>query len=533
MKTRKPFFTLNILLIFALLTTAFISPSAAIAQDAEDPFPLTILHTNDVHSHYDPNSEGNGGITRMATIVKQVRAEVDNALLVDAGDQFTGTLYHVQHRGKDTSQLMNFVGYDAMALGNHEFDDGEETLAAFLNAAKFPVVSANIDDSGSATLAEMIEPHAILEVGEEKVGVIGLITPETDILSSPSKETLFDADLVAVAQASVDALTAEGVNKIILLSHCGYQADLEIAQATSGIDVIVGGHTHTLLTNMFSGGEDYYPVIMAGTDGDPVLIVSSGEHLEFLGRLDVEFDADGLLTDWGGDLILISQYIAPEPTTNVMLKFLAKPIEELKGQEIGETAVYLEGDRAVCRYEECNLGSLLADAIRAETGVQIALQNGGGIRSSIEKGKVTLGDVLTVLPFGNLISTFELTGTDVKATLENGVSRVDVDEGTGRFLQVSGLRYTFNASRPVGSRVTQVEVWNEETEAYEALNLSATYTVGANDFMRSGGDGFTVLAENAINPYDFGRPLDQAVADYIAANSPIELESDGRIIIAK
>ncbi len=533
MKIRKQFLTLNILLIFALLTTAFVAPAAALAQDEEEPFPLTIMHTNDVHSHYDPNREGNGGIARMATIVKQVRAEVDNALLVDAGDQFTGTLYHVQHRGKDASQLMNFVGYDAMALGNHEFDDGEETLAAFLTATKFPVVSANIDESNSAVLADMIDPYAILDVGEEKVGVIGLITPETDILSSPSKETLFDSDLVAVAQASVDALTAEGVNKIILLSHCGYQADLEIAQATSGIDVIVGGHTHTFLTNMFTGGEDYYPVILAGTDGDAVLVVSSGEHLEFLGRLDVEFDADGLLTDWDGDLILISQYIAPEPTTNVMLKFLAKPIEELTAKEIGESSVYLDGDRAVCRFEECTMGSLIADAIREETGVQVALQNGGGVRASIEKGIVTLGDVMTVLPFGNLISTMELTGTDLLAALENGVSRVDVDEGTGRFLQVSGLRYTFDASLEVGSRVSDVEIWNAETEAYEALVPSATYTVAANDYMRSGGDGFTVLAENAINPYDFGSPLDQVVADYIAANSPVDIAVEGRITVVE
>jgi 5'-nucleotidase len=531
MKVRKRFPTFSFLLILALLTTAFISPVAA-AQEAE-PFPLTIMHTNDVHSHYDPNSEGNGGITRAAAVVEQIRDEVDNSLLVDAGNQFTGTLYHVQHRGKDTSQLMNFVGYDAMALGNHEFDDGDEVLAAFLDAVRFPVVDANIDFSQSAVLADKVEPYTILEVGGEKIGIFGLITPETGIMSSAGEEVVFDSDLTGVAQATVDALTAEGVNKIILLSHCGYQADLAVAQATSGIDVIVGGHSHTFLTNMFSGGDDYYPVILAGTDGNPVVVVQTGEHLEFLGRLDVEFDAEGILTDWGGDLILLSQYITPEPNTKIMLKMLARPIEAMTQQVIGETAVFLEGDRAVCRFEECNLGNLITDAMRMETGVQVALENGGGIRASIEKGEVTLGQVLTVLPFGNLTSTFELTGSDLQKVLENGVSRVDAEEGTGRFLQVSGLRYTFNASRPVGSRVTKVEVWNEETGQYEALKPAATYTVAANDFMRGGGDGYTVLAENAINPYDFGRPLDQVVADYIKANSPVEIETEGRIIIAK
>jgi 5'-nucleotidase / UDP-sugar diphosphatase len=140
---------------------------------------------------------------------------------------------------------------------------------------------------------------------------------------------------------------------------------------------------------------------------------------------------------------------------------------------------------------------------------------------------------MTVLPFGNLISTFELAGSDLIEVLENGVSRVDVDEGTGRFLQVSGLRYTFDASRPVGSRVSNVEVWNAETETYEALVLSATYTMGANDYMRSGGDGYSVLADNAINPYDFGSPLDQVVADYIATNSPVEVATDGRINVVE
>jgi 5'-nucleotidase len=169
---------------------------------------------------------------------------------------------------------------------------------------------------------------------------------------------------------------------------------------------------------------------------------------------------------------------------------------------------------------------LITDAIREETGVDIAVMNSGGIRADIDEGDITLGEVLTVLPFGNLISTFELTGADVWAMLENGVSQVE--DVAGRFLQVSGLRYSFDLTQAPGSRIVSVDVWQDG--AYVPLDLEATYLLAANDFMRGGGDGYSVLADNAINPYDLGSPLDGVVADYIIANSPVAPEVEGRIV---
>ena len=160
---------------------------------------------------------------------------------------------------------------------------------------------------------------------------------------------------------------------------------------------------------------------------------------------------------------------------------------------------------------------------------KFALQNGGGIRASIDEGEVTLGEVLNVLPFGNLVSTMALSGEDVWAAMENSVSRVDVDEGTGRFLQVAGMRYTFDASQEVGSRIVSIDIWNAETSEYEPLDLEATYTVALNDFIRNGGDAYSMFAENAIDPYDFGRPLDQVLAEYIENNSPVEIGTEDRI----
>lgn len=517
---------------FLIVVLVLLVASVTMAQD--ETFALTIMHTNDVHAHHDPNSNGDGGAARQAAVVNQIRAAVPNSLLIDGGDRFTGTLYHVQYRGQDSAQVMNMVGYNAMTLGNHEFDDGDDTLAAFVDAVNFPVVTANVDFSESPVLAGKINPWTILEVGGQQIGVIGLVTPEAPVISSPGAELVFNSDLVGVTQAAVDELTAQGVNKIILVTHIGLENDRLVAAGVSGVDIIVGGHSHTLLGNAYVASVAEYPVVMESASGEPLVIVQAGEYDTYLGRLDVVFDAAGVLKSWSGDAILLSKYITPDPAVSALLTELSAPIEELKAQPVGDSGVFLVGDRTVCRVEECNLGNLITDAMRAETGSQIAITNGGGIRADIDEGQVTVGEVLTVLPFGNLVSTMELSGADVVAALENGVSSLALEDGkvkrsgaAGRFPQVSGLRYSIDPTKDAGSRIVSVEVW--QADAWVAIDPAAVYTVATNDFMRRGGDGYTVFAENAVNAYDFGRPLDQVLADYITANSPVAPEVEGRI----
>ncbi len=520
--------------LIAVLVLVVLLVGVAGAQDGS--FELTIMHTNDVHGHHEPQRNGDGGAARQATVVNQIRAEVDNHLLLDGGDRFTGTLFHVQYRGQDSVQIMNAIGYDAMALGNHEFDDGSEVLAAFVKGLNFPALSANTDFSEDPLLAGLIEPSVILEVGGEQIGIIGLTTPETAILAKPSEHLVFHYDLINVTQDQVDKLTAEGVDKIVLLTHIGYGADLEVAQGVSGVDVVVGGHTNTFLSNTYSGALGEYPTVVESASGEPVLVVQASTKTVYLGRLDVEFDGDGLVSDWDGDAILLSRYISPDPDISDLIAGLAEPIAELRAKAVGETAMALTGTSPrLCRIEECLLGNVISDAVLEDTGVDIVFQNGGGIRADIDEGEVTLGEVLTVLPFGNLISTFELSGADVIAVLENSVSRIELDDNnnplvdgaSGRFMQVAGLRYTFDATQEVGSRIVSVDVMQDGE--YVALDAEAIYSVATNDFVRAGGDGYSVLAENAINPYDQGRPLDQVVADYIAANSPISAMLEGRI----
>ena len=237
-----------------------------------------------------------------------------------------------------------------------------------------------------------------------------------------------------------------------------------------------------------------------------------------------------MVTRASGDVILLSQYITPHEDMDALVEELRTPLAGLLVQPVGETTVALDNEGSLCRFEECAIGNLIADAIRLETGAQIAVMNGGGIRASIDEGEITLGEVITVLPFGNLVSTFDLQGRYVWDMLENSVSRWNSPEGgTGRFLQVSGLRFTWDLNQEVGSRIVSVEVWNEARGEYAPLDPDAVYSVAANNFMRDGGDQYTMLAENAIDPYDYGRPLDVVVAEYIEANSPVAPQLEGRI----
>jgi 5'-nucleotidase len=538
--------TLKVVVVLLLMAMLFIAiPAAAQEGSAPGEFTLTILHTNDVHGRVDEFDAGGntcdeeeqaeaacfGGAARRQTVINQVKAEAPNAILLDAGDQFQGTLFYNQYKGAEAQEMMNLLGYQAMAVGNHEFDDGPGNLGSFIRGVKFPVLSANIDASAEPELAGLILPYTVLDVNGEKVGVIGFTTEETGILSRPGPNVKFNNTEESV-QKAVDELTAQGVNKIIGLSHAGIGRDREIAAAVTGLDVIVGGHTHTYLSNTDEKAEGPYPVVVDGPDGSPVLIVTDATQAKSLGRLDVTFDANGVAASHTGNPILLDNSVAKDEAVQARVEALAGPVKALMENVVGSAAVDLDGERASCRFGECNMGNLVADAMLWKTagqGIQMAITNGGGIRASIPAGDVTVGDVLTVLPFGNLIATADLTGADVVEALENGVSRAEnpENEGTGRFPQVSGLKFTWDPNQPVGSRVSNVEVKGADG-SFSPIDLAATYKVATLDFMRQGGDGYETFV-NATNAYDFGDSLDQAVQAYIKLNSPVAPAVEGRI----
>ncbi len=515
-----------------LSTTAFVM----IAGVAQADYALTILHTNDFHDRYEPitkydntcapedNAKGEcfGGSGRLVTALADARARNPNSILVDGGDQFQGTLFYTYYKGTMTAEFMNTLGYDAMTVGNHEFDDGPEVLAAFVAAVKFPVLMSNADISGEAMLAGKIAKSVVIERGGQKIGLIGLTPQDTDELASPGPKVIF-TDPVGAVQGEVDALTAAGVNKIIVLSHSGYKVDQRVAAGTTGVDVIVGGHTNTYLSNSGEDAEGPYPT-MVGTTA----IVSAYAYGKFLGELNVVFDDAGDIVTATGEPLIMDAAVAEDAPTLARIAELGKPLEAIKTRVVAEAAGALDGSRETCRAAECAMGTLIAEAMLDRVkgqGVTIALQNGGGIRASIEAGPVTMGEVLTVLPFQNTLSTFQVDGATLVSALENGVSQLE--EGAGRFLQVAGMKYSFDPARPPGSRISDVQVL-VGGDAWAPIDAATTYSVVSNNYVRTGGDGFKMFT-TAANAYDFGPDLADVTAAYMAKTGPVAPVLDGRI----
>lgn len=536
---------------------------------------LLLMHVNDVHSHLDE-------LAKVATLVEQIRAENPNALFLHAGDQFLGTLYFTVHKGLADAEILKLVGVSAMALGNHEFDEGPTGLARFADIVDFPLLCANCDVSGEPLLAGKIKPYVVLDVEGRKVGIIGVITPDTSWSSNPGPNVTF-TDPIAAVRAAVSDLSARGVSVIVVLSHLGWDNDLALARSISGIDIVVGGHSHTLpaeyptvierkLLNVntatqaelealpgigptiakriiewretkgpFQKVEDLLQVSGIGAarlaairdlvtvSDEPVrtLVVQAGEYAQYLGRLSVTFDEAGNVVAWEGKL-LPTKDVAPHPAAEEKLAVFREAIEALKAKVIGETAVYLEGERAKVRSEETNLGNLIADALlwKAQiAGAQIAIQNGGGIRASLPAGPVTFGDCMSILPFGNYLVVLEVTGEQIWQALENGVSQVE--KTAGRFPHVAGLRFVWDPTQPPGSRIVSVEVLVGGT--WQPLDRNATYRVVTNNFLAQGGDGYEMF-KAAKNVWNLGFVDYEVLAEYIQAHSPVAPKVEARIV---
>ncbi len=504
--------------------------------DDKKPFELTIIHVNDNHANHEPQSSGDGGDSRQASVIRQIRSEVKHHLTLDAGDRFTGTLFHTQYKGLDNPPFLNMLGFQAMAIGNHEFDEGDEGLAAFIREVNCPILAANVDVSRSPSLNGKIRPYTIITMGGEDIGIIGLATVDTKTGSRPSKDVAFDSDYAAIVQKYVDHFTKERINKIIVLSHIGLGEDLKLAGQTRGVDAIVGGHSHTLLSRTYREAKNTYPMKVNGKDGKPVYIVQAGGgDNRFVGRLDLEFDGEGNVTRAGGDTILLSKYITPDRAAQAEVEKLAGPINDLKKKKIldkngkpVELAIDFPADKV--RDEETLLGNLYCDAMRAKSKTQIAIQGGGGLRATLNKGEITYGDVYKLLPFNNKLVTYKLKGADLLATLEHGVSRYG-ESGNGRFLQVSGLRYTFDPNKPKGQRITSAEV--QRDAGWDNFDPKMEYTIASDNYIQTGGDDFQILVDKAFDVNQDLPPVLDVFVEYLQANSPVMARLEGRIRIIK
>lgn len=508
-------------------------------------FELNILHINDFHSRLESinatdstcsaEDEGKGvcfgGASRLITAINQTRdalkAQNKNVILLNGGDNFQGSLFYTTYKGAAEAEALNAMKFDAMTVGNHEFDDSDDVLATFLDKVQFPVVTANVVPSAAAKIGNRIKPFLVLDIAGQKVGIVGAVTNDTAEIANPGPNITIADDVAKITEA-VQAVKAQGVNKIIALTHVGYPRDLAMIAKIPDVDVVVGGHTHTLLSNTAKGAEGPYPTWSDNPGGYKVPVVQAYQYSKYLGDIKIVFDDAGVVKSAEGEPILMDKSITPDPAFLARVAELKKPIEDMKKKVVGNSGGVIDGDRRVCRAAECSMGNLVADAMLARTkdqGISIAIQNGGGLRASIDAGEVTQGEVVSVLPFQNTLATFQLTGADIVKALENGVSQID--DGAGRFPQVAGLKFSFDKSKPANAKVSDVQV--KDGDKFVPIDPAKTYGVATNNFMRAGGDGYAVFKSGGKNAYDYGPDLADVTAEFIASQNPYKPYTDGRI----
>lgn len=518
---------------------------------------LTILHTNDVHSRLEQTSEDStkclnasqcvGGVARLYTVVQQIRKEEPNVLLLDAGDQYQGTIWFTVYKGLEVSHFMNTLRYDAMALGNHEFDNGVEGLIdPLLRRAKFPILSANIKAKGSLEhqIAGLYLPYRILPVGGEKVGIVGYTSKETPFLSNPGTNLVFEDEITAL-QPEVDKLKTLNVSKIIALGHSGFEMDKLIAQKVKGVDVVVGGHSNTFLYTGTPPSKETpagnYPFIVTSDDGRKVPVVQAYAFGKYLGYLKVEFDNKGNVVSSHGNPILLNSSIPEDPVIKADINNWRIKLDNYSTQELGRTIVYLDGSTQTCRFKECNMGNLICDAMINNNlrhpdemfwnHVSMCILNGGGIRSPIEEknnGTITWENLAAVLPFGGTFDLVQIKGSTLKKAFEHSVHRYG--QSTGEFLQVGGIHVVYDLTRKPWDRVVQLDVLCTmcRVPSYEPLKMDTVYKVILPSYLVNGGDGFQMIKDELLK-HDSGDQDISVVSEYISKMKVVYPAVEGRI----
>ncbi len=475
------------------------------AEEMPEEVMITIVHTNDTHARVEAGGYDGMGFERVATIVKQMEAANPNTLVLDAGDAFHGQVIAQLNEGESIVKIFNEIGYDAMTPGNHDFNYGKERLLELNEMAEFPIVAANVMYED---YSEFLPGYTIKEVDGVKVGIFGISTPETKYKSHPRNTEGLDIFDPVIASKLMVAKLEDNVDVIIGLVHLGLSESSEhtsrlVAENVEGIDLIVDGHSHTELTEG----------LMVGS----TLIAQAGGYDNNVGIVDLVVK-NGMVTSKTARLINKEEAaeLDPDPAITAIIEEVEE-INNLITEEFVVTSdIDLEGERENVRAGETNLGNLITDAMIDFTGADVALTNGGGIRASIPAGDITVGDVITVLPFGNYVVTIDVTGAELVQALEHGYSAYP--ETLGAFPHISGMNVVIDPSQEVGSRVVEVTVNGEE------LDLEETYSLATNDFLAAGGDDYTMFGDNEITGLYPGLEeiLIEYMKEYGTEGSPVE-----------
>lgn len=473
---------------------------------------ITVLHVNDTHGHIlsamDKTIDATtpiAGAAYLAALIDAERAKnPDGTLLLSSGDMFQGTPVSNVFRGEPVIRIMNALRFDAMSIGNHEFDWSLDTLRDLRKAAQFPFLSANIEQENGQTL-DGVKRFVIVERKGLTIGVIGLTTEEVAYTTKPEYvKGLRVLEAAKVLPGLIDDAKRAGAQLIVVLSHIGLDADKALAQAVPGIHLIVGGHSHTAITA---------PVMVGST-----MIVQAGCYGAYLGvvNLDVETEASGTVKVAGAGRLQTVRSGAADRFDVHIAALIAEYHDKIQvkfSEVVGETSVNL----ITSKERETNIGNLLTDAMRNATHADLAFQNSGGIRADVPIGKISMEQAYTLLPFDNVILTMDLSGATVLSLLEqNGASEHGI-------LQMSGVSVAYDMNKPKGERLLSATV------AGGPLQPARTYRVATNDFLAAGGDGFKQFMDGARLVY--GDNLRDVLVSYLKQRSPVAPAVEGRIAV--
>ena len=509
-------------LAFTMVLGTVSGPIQVFAEGAsQDTKTITILHTNDVHGHIVPQVGKDGKLKEIGFAkVKTYADSIKNAVLLDAGDVSHGTALAGVNKGKDVINLMKAMGYKAMAPGNHDFNYGYDALVGFKNQALpkegskegFDILAANVI---RATGGNDFKGQTIIDVDGVKVGVFGLATEETKVKSNPKNtENVMFLNPIDVARAQVQSLKDQKVDVIVMLCHIGIDDSTlikssDIAKAVDGIDVIIDGHSHTRLDK--------------GQMVNNTLIAQTGKYMENLGEVNITLRGHDIISK---NAVLKNaaffENVKEDPAIKGMIDKVLADNKDALEKVVGKTAVTLDGEREHVRASETNFGNLMADAMREISGADVAFTNGGGIRTSIPAGDINMTQLWTAFPFGNTIMKIELTGADILEALEFGVG--DAPAPNGKFPQISGMTFKYDAKQKVGERVFDVKI------AGKALDPKAKYTLATNDFMANGGDGYKSFAKGK-KIADYGL-YTEVLEKYLATKGTVDPKKEDRIVPA-
>lgn len=532
-------------LFTAAVLAVFLAALAGCGGSSDNDFrSLRIIHMNDSHS----NIEGSGtsltldgadtdvtigGMAKAAALIDSLRN--DGSLVLHAGDTVQGTLYYTLFDGQADAEVLNTMGFDAMTIGNHEFDDGDAFLSSYIDMLDFPVISANVVPASGNVLEGKFQPYIIKEINGMQVGIIGLtIAQKTQESSNPSDEITFE-DETASLQHYVDELKAEGVGKIIVLSHYGYSQTKAMAPNVTDIDVIVDGDSHTLLgdfayAGLASSGD--YPTKVTNKNGDPVCIVQAWEYGKVVGELNVIFSKDVVRTCSGtphlvisdsferddapvseaektsiindiaahGNISVIADADDKASTAAVVAEYsdqVAALTEEVIGQA-GENLLHSRVPQHDYNGNNQQLGSDIAPIVAKafydlSNRADMCIQNAGGVRISVDAGDITYGTAYTLLPFANTLYEIEMYGSEVKQVLEDAVENIAQGGSTGGFPYSYALKYDVDATQAYGSRFSNLEVKDRTSGTWSAIDMNKMYVVVTNSFTGAGQDGYTTF----------------------------------------